>query len=199
MTTATRFDRDVTSLLRKAGAGERAALDELMPLVYAELRSLAACYMSHERPDHLLRTTGLVHEAYLRLVGSDGLHWDDRRQFYALAAEAMRRILIEHARRRDRPKHGGDRIRVPLSVTQLVADGTTEEILSLDAAIGRLEEEAPDVAEIVRLRFYGGLSVEHTARTLGVSSRTVNRAWSYARAWLYRQLEQEYRQGTDDG
>lgn len=198
MGTATRVDRDVTGLLRKAGAGERAALDELMPMVYDELRSLAACYMSHERPDHLLRTTGLVHEAYLRLVGSDGIQWDDRRQFYALAAEAMRRILIEYARRRDRPKHGGDRIRVPLSATQLVADGTTEEILSLDAAIRRLEGEAPDVAEIVRLRFYGGLSIEHTARTLGVSSRTVNRGWVYARAWLYQQLEHEYRQGTND-
>ncbi|MHC5002292.1 MAG: sigma-70 family RNA polymerase sigma factor [Planctomycetota bacterium] len=189
MATTTRRQSEVTRLLERAGQGDRTATAELLPLVYDELRSLAAGYMGGERRDHTLQTTALVHETYLRLIGDDGLHWEDRRQFYALAGEAMRRILIEHARKRGRIKRGGDRRRVPLSVVHLATEGSAEQILSLDEAFRRLVDEAPEVAEIVRLRFFAGLSVEHTARALGVSPRTVNRSWAFARAWLYRQLE----------
>lgn len=179
----------VTHLLSSLAAGDRQASEQLLPLVYDQLRRAAQQKMAQERTSHTLSATALVHEAYMRLVGDDDVKWDGRAHFYAAAAEAMRRILIEHARSRNRVKRGGDRQRVPLSVVDLAADPDPDQILSLDAAIERLGKEDPRLAEIVRLRFYAGLSVEETASALGVSDRTIKRDWAFARAWLHRDLE----------
>jgi len=181
----------VTHLLSSLAAGDRQASDQLLPLVYDQLRRAAQQKMAQERTSHTLSATALVHEAYMRLVGDDDVKWDGRAHFYAAAAEAMRRILIEHARSRNRVKRGGDRQRIPLSVVDLAADPDPEQILSLDAAIERLAKEDPRLAEIVRLRFYAGLSVEETAAALGVSDRTIKRDWAFARAWLHRDLESD--------
>jgi RNA polymerase sigma factor (TIGR02999 family) len=171
-----------------------AAAAELFRLVYAELRSLARRRMAEERAGHTLQATALVHEAYLKLMGAEGAApWSDRRQFFFAAAEAMRQILIDHARARSGLKRGGGRKRVPLSVVDLAADDQIPEILALDDAVSRLEQESPDVAAVVRLRFYAGLNVEETAEALGVSPRTVKREWTYARARLFRELAPEGR------
>jgi RNA polymerase sigma factor (TIGR02999 family) len=146
--------------------------------------------MADERPDHTLQATALVHEAYLRLVGSHEVAWENRAHFYVAAAEAMRRILIEHARKRGRIKRGGDRARVPLNTVYLAEKAYPEEIMSVDSAIRRLEERDSRMARIVRLRFFAGLSTEEIAETLGLSDRTVRREWALARAWLHRELGQ---------
>jgi len=165
---------------------------DLLPAVYDQLRRLARQRLASERDDHTLQATALVHEAYMRLAGPDGqaARFANAGHFYAAAAEAMRRILIEHARARARVKRGGPNLRrVPLtSVLDLATTPDPDEILAFDEAIRRLEVETPDSAEVVRLRFYAGLSVEETAKALGVSERTVNREWTYARAWLFRAL-----------
>jgi RNA polymerase sigma factor (TIGR02999 family) len=192
-------------MVQAVQSGRRAAADELLPLVYAQLRAVAQRQMSRERPDHTLQATALVHEAYARLVGNDELEWAGRGHFYAAAAEAMRRILVEHARARARVKRGGpgvDGRRVPLSVVSLAEDQNPQEILTLDETFRRLEQRAPEMADVVRLRFYAGLSGEQTALALGVSPATVKRRWTWARSWLYREMQREAGHGdqgvTDD-
>ena len=165
------------------------ALDRLLPLVYDELRALARARLRHERPDHTLQTTALVHEAYLRLLGGEDLPWKNRRHFFHAAGEAMRRILIEHARKRSRVKRGGKRVRVELRDANLATEQDMEEILALDDAFRRLEEQDPKAADVVRLRFFAGLSVEETAKAMELSERTVKREWAFARAWLYDALQ----------
>jgi len=161
---------------------------DLLPLVYESLKELARQRMSLERSGHTLQATALVHEAYLRLVGTSKKGWSDRAHFFHAAAEAMRRILIEHARSRGRVKRGKGSRPVPIHLLDLADDCDHDEILALDEAIRRLEEHTPDVAAVVRLRFFAGLSVAETAESLGMGRRSVDRAWSYARVWLYREL-----------
>jgi RNA polymerase sigma factor (TIGR02999 family) len=166
--------------------------------VYAQLRAIAQKFINHERPGHTLQATALVHEAYLRMLGADApgstgsteVKWHDRRHFYRAAAEAMRRILIEHARKRGAEKRGGGMKRTLLNVCDLAEDDRSIEILALDEAILRLEETDATAAEIVRLRFFAGLSVEQTAAALEMSDRTVRREWTYARAKLFHLLEE---------
>jgi RNA polymerase sigma factor (TIGR02999 family) len=179
---------DEAPILRALAIGGGRAAAELLPLVYGELRCLAVQRLAQERPGHTLQPTALVHEAYLRLLGNDERLWSDHSHFYRAAAEAMRRILIDHARAKKGARRGGDRRAIPLDLVELAAESSGEEILAVAEAISRLEEENADVAEIVRLRFYVGLSVEETARAMGVSERTVYRDWTYARAWLIRHL-----------
>jgi RNA polymerase sigma factor (TIGR02999 family) len=175
-------------LLNAAGGGDPRAAAALLPLVYDELRKLAHHRMESERSDHTLQATGLVHEAYARLVGNNELEWANRAHFFHAAAEAMRRILIEYARARAGPKRGGGRRQVPLDVVDLATEADPAQILALDEAISRLEEKDPDAARVVRLRFYAGLSVDEVAKSIGVSPRTVKRDWSFARAFLFRAL-----------
>ena len=170
------------------GESRQAAMERLLPFVYDELRALARAQLRHERPDHTLQATALVHEAYLRLLGGTQPPWSDRQHFFRAAAEAMRRILIEHARKRSRVKRGGKRVRVELTGVDLASDQDLDQILALDDAFRRLEEQDPEAADVVRLRFFAGLSVEETARATGLSERTVKREWAFARAWLYDAL-----------
>lgn len=180
---------EVTRILGELrGASRQDAFDRLLPVVYEQLRAMAQAHVRHERPDHTLQATALVHEAYLRLVGSEHPPWHHRRHFFHAAAEAMRRILVEHARARGRVKRGGGRVRVPLTGLNLAIDHDPDEILALDEAIRRLEEQDPTAAEVLRLRFFAGLSVEETAQALEISERTVKREWAVARAWLFRAL-----------
>ena len=165
---------------------------DLIDAVYAQLHKLACQRMGGERSNHTLQATALVHEAYMRLEAT-GLEFDSPCQFYAMAAEAMRRILIDHARSKNRTKRGGGRHPLPLNVLDLAELPDTTEILAFDDAIQRLEGEASLAAEVVRFRFYAGLSVDETARALSVAPRTVDREWKFARAWLYRHLH------PDDG
>jgi RNA polymerase sigma factor (TIGR02999 family) len=163
--------------------------DDLLPLVYEELRELARCRMAEEKPNHTLQATALVHEAYLRLASGGEARFANRAHFFHAAAEAMRRILIERARRRGRVKHGGGRRPVPLNVLDFAVESDSEQILAFDEAIRRLEDERPLAAVALRLRFFGGLTVEETAEAMGTSPRTVNREWTFARAWLFRILQ----------
>lgn len=179
----------VTRLLERASGGDTRAANELLPLVYEQLRARARKEMAGERPGHTLQPTALVHEAYMRLVGNREVAWDNRAHFYVAAAEAMRRILIEHARKKGRIKRGGGLRRVPLNVVDLAERGDVEEIVSLDDVIRRLEERDKRMADVVRLRFYAGLSETETAAALGVTGRTVRREWALARAWLLRELK----------
>ena len=160
---------------------------ELLPLVYQSLKALARQRLSLERPGHTLQATALVHEAYLRLVGRN-VQWAGRAQFYHAAAQAMRRILVEHARARGRVKRGGGARRLPLNILDLAEQADRDDVLALDEAIRRLEEHTPDIAAVVRLRFFAGLSVAETAEALSMGRRSVDRAWAYARVWLYREL-----------
>jgi RNA polymerase sigma factor (TIGR02999 family) len=176
---------DVTRLLEAAATGDRKAAADLLPLVYNELRKLAAARMVAESPGHTLQPTALVHEAYLRLIGpGDQDRWDNRGHFFAAAAEAMRRILVESARRKGRAKRGGDYRRVDLAEH----DGTTglpvEDILALDEALTRLTAEDPEAARVVEFHFFAGLPIERAAEVLGVSRATAYRQWTFARAWL---------------
>jgi RNA polymerase sigma factor (TIGR02999 family) len=180
---------DVTRLIERATAGDPIAARELLPLVYDQLRALAARKMAAERPGHTLQPTALVHEAYLRLVGEGHEHWDGRAHFYVAAAEAMRRILIESARGKGRLKRGGDWRRLTLDSVDLAGrELPVEEIMSVDEAICRLEKRDERMAGIVRLRFFAGLGTAEIAALLGVTDRTVRRDWAVARAWLYRDL-----------
>ena len=183
---------DVSRQLRAIAEGDPRAADALLPLVYEELRSLARARMRRERPDHTLEATELVHEAYLRLLGGEDVSWNGRGHFFAAAAVAMRRILIDHARARGREKRGGDdQGRAPrkLSLTlagaaHLAVEGDPEEVFALDEAIMRLEAHDARAAQVVRLRYYAGLTTEETAAALNLSPRTVKRDWNFARAWL---------------
>lgn len=177
---------DVTRLLTAIAQGDRHAADQLLPLVYDELRRLAARKLARENPGQTLSSTALVHEAYLRLVGDAARDWDSRSHFMSAAAEAMRRILVESARRKKRLKHGGGRQRVPLE--NIASAAPNEDLLALDEALTRLAEEDPIKARLVELRFFAGLSVEDAARCLDISRATADRYWAYARAWLYEQV-----------
>lgn len=177
----------VTELLHAAPDEPRAA-GELLPLVYQQLRAAAQQQMAGERAGHTLQPTALVHEAFLKLVGNRDLPWQNRRHFYAAAAEAMRQILLDHARSRKRLKRGGDRRREPLSVADVAESWNLEETLSLDEALRRLESRDAGIAEVVRLRFYAGLGIEQTAEALDISPATVKRRWEFGRTWLYREL-----------
>ena len=175
--------RDVTQLLHEVSDRDK-AWSELLPLVYEELRGLARRRMSRERGEHTLDATGLVHEAYMRLVGDRDMEWSSRRHFFGAAAEAMRRVLVDHARKQKSQKRGGDRARLSITVAELVHHDDPDQLLALDDALTRLDREDPRAAEVARLRFYTGLGVEETALAMDISERTVMREWSYARARL---------------
>lgn len=181
---------DVTQLLRAVQAGEPGAWDALFPLVYDELRTMAARRVARESPGHTLQATALVSEAYLRLLGPDGRTCDfrTRRHFFAAAAEAMRRVLIDHARARRARKRGAGARRQSLDDEVASIDHDPDEILALHEALERMEEREPEVAEVVRLRFFAGLTGDQVAEVTGQSPRQVDRLWSYARAWLYRAI-----------
>lgn len=182
----------LTRLLDEAARGQQHAAEAIFPRVYDELRSIAAHRMAGEQAGHTLGATALVHEAYLRLVGNDQVRWASRAHFFHAAAEAMRRILVEHARAKRRLKRGGGRRRDLAGlegVADLAARADPDEILAVDEAIRRLEIQSPEVATVVRFRFYAGLSPDETAKATGLSPRTVYRHWAYARAWLYRELK----------
>ncbi|MBX3406616.1 MAG: sigma-70 family RNA polymerase sigma factor [Phycisphaeraceae bacterium] len=186
---------DATMLMAQAAAGDRAAADALLPLVYEQLRRAAQMAMAGERSDHTLSATALVHEAYLKLAGPRKVPWTGRAHFYAAAAEAMRRVLLDHAKARGREKRGGEDGRAArriafASVGELAA-AESEEIVAFDVALCRLEAESADAARVIRLRFYAGLSVEQTAQAMDVSERTVNRLWTFARAWLHRAVRDD--------
>jgi RNA polymerase sigma factor (TIGR02999 family) len=176
---------EVTRILDQIHQGDMRAAEQLLPLVYTELRKLAAHKLANEKPGQTLQPTALVHEAYLRLVGAQAAQaWDGRGHFFAAAAEAMRRILVENARRKKRVKHGGQFQRVELDDHDLAAQQDPDKTIALDAALSRLEKEDQAAANIVQLHFFGGLSMEQVADMLGVSRATAYRQWSYARAWL---------------
>jgi RNA polymerase sigma factor (TIGR02999 family) len=176
---------EVTQILDALASGDRQAAAQLLPLVYAELRRLAAVWLAQEAPGHTLQPTALVHEAYLRLVGaSDERCWNSRGHFFAAASEAMRRILVESARRKSRVKHGGEMQRVDLDAQDVPVRPPPEEILALDEALTRLAAEDPDAARVVDLHFFAGLSIEEVAEALGVSRATAYRQWTYAKGWL---------------
>jgi RNA polymerase sigma factor (TIGR02999 family) len=181
--------REVSRILRAAEAGEAANFDALLPLVYDHLRRIAARQMAGERDDHTLEPTALVHEAYMRLIGRDPLAWTTKARFYGAAAEAMRRILVEHARARARFKRGGDRKRVGINLADLVSQNDPETFLAVDEAIRRLEEVDPRAGSIVRLRLFAGLGVAETAQALELPQRTVERDWAYARSFLFEKLQ----------
>lgn len=180
---------DVTSILSAIDRGDARAAEQLLPLVYDELRRLAAQRLAHERPGLTLQATALVHEAYLRLIGPETSPWNSRGHFFSAAAEAMRRILIEDARRKGAEKHGGALRRVDLGGVDVPASAPSVDVLALDEALSRLAAEDPTKAELVKLRFFGGLSVEDAGRVLGISRATADRYWAYARAWLYAELD----------
>ncbi len=180
---------DVTRILSNIERGDRQAAAELLPLVYDELRQLAGTRLAHETPGQTLQPTALVHEAYLRLVGGDPTRaFDGRGHFFAAAAEAMRRILIDRARQRGRLKRGGGRRRVPLEFDALLAEPPGDDLLALDEALTALAGEDPDAAALVRLRVFAGLTLGEAAEALGVSRSTAERDWTYARAWLHEAL-----------
>ena len=182
----------VTTLLNEAGAGDPQAAASLLPLVYQQLRALAARKMRQESGDHTLQATSLVHEAYLRLVDTSKVQlWDSKWHFFAAAAESMRRILIDRARRRRRLKHGAGRQRVDLDGLELTLADPPDELCALDDALTKLADEHPEKARLVTLRYFGGLSHEEAAQALGISTSTADRHWAYARAWLYRQMASE--------
>jgi RNA polymerase sigma factor (TIGR02999 family) len=182
---------DVTEILNAIEQGDPAAADQLLPLVYDELRRLAAGKLARESPGQTLQATALVHEAYLRLVDTEkARQWNSRGHFFAAAAEAMRRILIDRARRRKARKRGGAGKRIDLSAVEAVAASRSEELLLLDDALSRLALEDPNAAQLAKLRLFAGLSVEETAGVLGVSRATAFRTWTYARAWLQARLQE---------
>jgi RNA polymerase sigma factor (TIGR02999 family) len=179
---------DVTRILTAIERGDVQAADELLPIVYEELRLLAAQMLSRERSGQTLQATALVHEAYVRLVGSQDPGWEGRRHFFAAAAEAMRRILVDSARRKASARHGGNHMRIDLPDIAQSSHGDRIDLLALDEALEKLQQEHPDQAEIVKLRFFAGLSLEQTAAAIGMSRATVQRNWVYARAWLFGRL-----------
>jgi RNA polymerase sigma factor (TIGR02999 family) len=181
--------QDVTQILERVERGDARAAEELLPLVYEELRRLATHKMALEAPGHTLQPTALVHEAWLRLVGAPVQDWHSRGHFFMAAAQAMRRILIERARQKSRLKRGGDQQRVPLEELELADHADSETLLLVEEALQRLAKEDPVKARLVELRFFTGLSNEEAARVLDVSAPTAKRYWAYARAWLFQEIE----------
>ena len=179
---------DITQVLQAVNRGERGASEELLPLVYDELRRVAAARMAQEAAGQTLQPTALVHEAWLRLVGEGDRTWQNRAHFFGAAAEAMRRILIEIARRKSRLKRGGHQERVNLDELELATTTPDDKVLLIDEAIERLQLEDPEKARIVVMKFFGGLTNEEVAESLGVTKRTVERHWAFAKAWLYRSI-----------
>ncbi len=182
---------DVTSILNSIQQGDPKAADELLPLVYEELRKLAAARMAKESSDQTLQPTALVHEAWLRLVGSDDKRWDGRGHFFAAAAEAMRRILVERARRRLRLRHGGALEQVDMEGMEIPAPVEDEKLLQVNDALGALEAENPVEAQIVKMKFFMGMKADEMAVALGVSEKTVQRHWAHAKVWLYQRIRRE--------
>jgi RNA polymerase sigma factor (TIGR02999 family) len=181
---------NVTNLLVAWGQGDQQAFDRLTPEVQKELHRIAAHYMAAERPGHDLQATALINEAYLRLVDWKDIQWADRAHFFGMAANMMRRVLVDHARQRDRVKRGGEAIQVSLSEAAHVPTPERADLLALDEALQRLEKLDPRKSRIVEMRFFGGLSLEETAEALNVSVTTVRRDWTLARVWLFRELKQ---------
>ena len=180
---------EVTRILNAMEQGNGRAIDELLPAVYQELRQLAAQKLSHEKPGQTLQATALVHEAYLRLAGAEDRTWKGRTHFFAAAAEAMRRILIENARRKHRLKRGGNRQRVDVDEAEIVIEGPSDDLLALDEALSRLAEIDTAKADLVKLRYFAGLTLEQAAEVLELSPTTAKRHWTYARAWLYKAVK----------
>lgn len=181
---------EVSRILSAIELGDPHAAERLLPLVYVELRQLAAQRLAQEKPGQTLQATALVHEAYLRLVGDDGQPWDNRGHFFAAAAEAMRRILVENARRKRGVKHGGDRQRQPLDPDCIAAPEAADDLLALDEALTRLATTEPEVAELVKLRYFTGLTIPQAAAQLQISPRTADAWWSYAKAWFQAMLHE---------
>ena len=181
---------EVTQVLHAIGRSEEGAAEKLLPLVYAELRRLAAARMAHELAGQTLQPTALVHEAWLRLVGDGDRTWQNRAHFFGAAAEAMRRILIERARHKSRLKHGGGQVRLNIEDLELAQATADDKVLLVDEALARLKEEDPELERIVVLKFFGGLSNAEIAESLGLANRTLDRQWAYARAWLFRYISQ---------
>jgi RNA polymerase sigma factor (TIGR02999 family) len=181
----------LTQILQAVDRGEETSGERLLPLVYSELRRLAAAKMSHERSDHTLQPTALVHEAWLRLTNQRETQWHDRAHFFGAAAEAMRRILIEHARRKSRLKHGGGHERVALEEVDPAQATPDEQVLLVDEALERLQAEDPEKARIVTLKFFGGLTNAEVAGVLNVTERTIERQWAFAKAWLFNAIRKE--------
>jgi RNA polymerase sigma factor (TIGR02999 family) len=181
---------DVTQLLNAIEAGEAKAAEQLLPLVYEELRKLAAAKMARERPGQTLQATALVHEAWLRLVGSEEQNaWNSRGHFFGAAAEAMRRILVDRARQKGRVRHGGELERVDLEHVNLATEDNDATVLAIHEALEKLAFESPQKADIVKLRYFTGLQNQEIAKALGISLSTVERSWAYARSWLHRELK----------
>jgi RNA polymerase sigma factor (TIGR02999 family) len=180
---------DVTRILERAEQGDGKAADELLPLVYEELRKLAAHKMANEMPGQTLQPTALVHEAYLRLIGGGQEHWSGRGHFFAAAAEAMRRILVENARRKRRVKHGGELQRVDMTTLDVAILSDDGHLLAVDEALEKLAARDPLGAQLIKLRFFAGLPNVEAARLLEIPERTAKRTWAYARAWLYEELK----------
>jgi RNA polymerase sigma factor (TIGR02999 family) len=179
---------DVTRILEAAQQGDPTAADQLLPLVYEELRRLAAHKMATEAAGHTLQPTALVHEAWLRLVGNQNQKWEGRAHFFAAAAEAMRRILIDRARRKRAARHGGDQQRVDLQEVDLAAAGDDDQLLAVNDALDKLAAQHKEEAELVKLRYFVGMTNEEAAEVLGISARTAKYYWTHARAWLYREI-----------
>jgi RNA polymerase sigma factor (TIGR02999 family) len=187
--------KDLTQILHSIEQGDQHAAEQLLPVVYDELRKLAAQKLAQEKPGQTLEATALVHEAYIRLVDTErAQHWDSRGHFFAAAAESMRRILIENARKKQRLKRGGGLERVDLDQIHLTVDNPSDDLIALDEAIAKLAKKAPKKAELVKLRFFAGLTIDEASKALAISTTTAERHWAYARAWLYREIAR----GGDD-
>jgi RNA polymerase sigma factor (TIGR02999 family) len=183
---------DVTQILSAIEQGDQKASEKLLPLVYEELRKLAAVKMSQEDPGQTLQATALVHEAYLKLVDVEkAQHWDSRGHFFAAAAEAMRRILVDNARRKQRPKHGGNRRQIDIDSVFPATNATPDSLLAMDKALSKFALEAPEKAELVNLRYFAEFPLSQAADMLGISNATAKRYWTYARAWLYNELSDQ--------
>ena len=181
---------DVTRILSQIEQGDSQASEKLLPLVYNELRKLAAVKLAQEKPGQTLQATALVHDAYIRLVDVEkAQHWNSRGHFFTAAAEAMRRILVERFRRKQAAKSGGGRQQIPLDEAELIAPALDYDLLALDEALDRLAQADPAVADLVKLRYFAGMTIKEAAGLLGISSRTANEYWSYAKAWLFHQID----------
>lgn len=190
---------DITKIILAVERGDPSAAERLLPLVYEELRKLAAVRLANEKPGQTLQATALVHDAYLRLAGGSGeQQWENRGHFFAAAAEAMRRILVENARRKNRIKHGGQMSRLELDDAEIVAPEIHEDLISLDVALDRLKTVDSQAVELIHLRYFAGLSNAEAAKLLDISPRTADRIWAFARAWLHQEIAGVNIDGNDD-